>query len=192
MEIFPTSPVWADITREVNWAEEVYRYDSGARQGATPWERPLYTYNVRARNFNELKQNSLHVFVNSHKGMVTPFLFKDPYDYTAQAVTLGATTAMGAGSGFYLTNEYGWAVIPDSAFLTIVDGRSGTLNSGSHYVASLDNGWVEVQVAVSSVWTSSFEFFRKAAFARKYTEQSNVWNNFSATLVIEELIPNVS
>lgn len=190
MEIFPTSPVWADIQRTVNWAEEVYRYDSGVRQGSTPWERPLYKYDIVGRNFNEVKQESLHVFVNSHKGMVTPFLFKDPYDYHANGVTLASSSNMGAGSGFYLTNEYGWRVIPDSGNFLIADGTSGNLTVDSHYVASLDNGWIEVQVSVASVWTSSFEFFRKVAFAQQYRERSPIWNSFSTTLVLEEIPPS--
>ena len=191
MNIFPNSPVWANIQRVPMWAEEVIWYDSGHRQGSTPWSRPLYKYNIDARNLNEISQASLHSFVNLQKNMVTPFLFKDPYDYaTSASITQPTTTAMGNGSGFYLVQQNSWRVIPDSAFLAFADGNSGALVAGSHYVASLDNGWIQAKVAVSSVWTASFQYFRKVAFEAEYAERSDIWNNFNTTLSIRELLPS--
>lgn len=190
MMIFPTSPVWADITREPRWNEEVYHYDSGAFQGSTPWARPLYTYEIQGKNYEIAKQSSLEAFWNSLKGRATPFLFKDPYAYaTSSAITQPSSTNMGNGSGFYLVEANSWRVIPDSAFLSIRDTRSGVLVSGSHYVASLDNGWITVKVAVSSVWTSSFQYFRKCVFDDGFAPGSDIWNNFHVNLVIREIIP---
>jgi hypothetical protein len=187
MNIFPSSPVWADFDRTPIWAEEVNYYDSGERQGSTAWQRPLYRYAIKASNITEVKQSSLHNFWNQQKGQVTPFLFKDPYDYKANGITQPAAAS---GSGFYLRQVNSYKVIPDSGNFLIRDSRSGNLVSGSHYVASLDNGWIQVLVAQSSTWVASFEFFRKVAFSDQYSEQSKIWNIFDTTIVIQELIPN--
>jgi hypothetical protein len=96
---------------------------------------------------------------------------------------------MGNGSGFYLFQQNSWRVIPDSAFLSISDTRSGVLNAGSHYVASLDNGWIQTKVAVSSIWTASFQYFRKCVFDAEFAPGSDIWNNFNAGLTIREIIP---
>jgi hypothetical protein len=190
MIIFPSSPVWADIIRTPMWNEEVFKYDSGQRQGSTAWARPLYRYEVHAKNYTETKHSSLEAFWNTLKGKTTPFLFKDPYDYaTSASIVQPTTTAMGNGSGFYLVQQNSWRVIPDSVFLSISDPRSGVLTYSTHYVTSWDTGWVTVKVAVSSLWTSSFQYFRKVAFDDDWSEQSNLWNSFESNLLIQEMIP---
>lgn len=191
MMIFPSSPVWADITRQPMWQEEVYRYDTGAFQGSTTWARPLYKYDINAANYEIAKQTSLEAFFNALKGKTTPFLFKDPYAYaTSSAITQPATTNMANGSGFYLVQQNSWRVIPDSAFLAISCGRSGTLTAGSHYVASLDNGFITTKVVPSSVWTASFQYFRKCVFESDFAPGSNIWNNFNVSMTIQEIIPS--
>lgn len=189
MMIFPTSPVWADITRHIMWQEETVFYDSGKFQGSTPWVRPLYKYDIQGTNFTEVKQNSLEAFFNALKGRSTPFLFKDPYAYLANGIVQPSTTSMGNGSGFYAVQANSWRVLPDSSGLRITCGRSGQLTAGSHYVASMDNGWITTKVAPSSIWTSSFEYFRKVVFEENYAPGSDIWNNFHATLSIREILP---
>jgi len=190
MIIFPSSPIWADIVREAMWKEETYHYDSGQFQGSTAWARPLYKYEINAKNYEIANQSSLEAFWNTLKGKTTPFLFKDPYAYaTSSAITQPSTTTMGNGSGFYLVQQNSWRTIPDSAYLSIACGRSGVLASGSHYVASLDNGWIQTKVAPSSIWTASFQYFRKVVFDSAFSDQSNIWNNFNAGFTIREIIP---
>ena len=191
LPIFPSSPVWANLTREPIWSEEVYHYDSGLRQGASPWSQPLMRYTVNAQNFNELKQSSLFTFMNTLKMRSSAFLFKDPYDYKANGVVQPTSTNMSSGDGFYLMEANSYRILPDSANFLLRDPRSGNLVSTSHYVMSLDNGWVQALVAVSSVWVCSMEFFRKCAFETQYVELSRVWNNFNfGGLVIQEILPN--
>ena len=190
LPIFPSSPVWADTTRAFNWSEEVFRYDSGVRQGSTPWSRPLYKYSINAKNYNEIKQSSLQSFYNGLFGRTSPFLIKDPYEFEAEAITQPTSTNMNSGDGFFFINENGWRTIPDSADLYMEDPRSGQLLPSSHFVMSQDNGFCALLVAVSSIWTSSFTYFRKAAFESPMQENSPSWNQFNTTLVIEELIPD--
>lgn len=187
MLIWPSSPVWADMERQPLWGEEVTRYDTGVRQAATIRTRPLYRYSITADNFNEIKQAALHTFVNSLKGMAQPFLFKDPYDYQASSVNQPVTAN---GSGFYFVDARSWRFIPDSAYLVIADGKSGTLVNGTHYVVSLDNGWVKHMVVVTSTWRATTQFFRKVALDQPYVEKSGTWNIFSAPLVLQEIPPN--
>jgi hypothetical protein len=191
MMIFPTSPVWADVSRSPLWNEEVTHYDSGAYQGSTSRVRPLYLYEINGRNFEINKASSLEAFFNALKGRVTPFLFKDPYAYaTSSAITQPSTTTMGNGSGFYLVEANSWKVIPDSAFLSIACGRSGALTAGVHYTASLDNGWIKTNVAPSSVWTASFQYFRKAVWDSAFSPGSDLWNNFHVGFSIKEILPS--
>ena len=191
LPIFPSSPIWANLSRTPGWAEHVNRYDSGVRQSGTAWVRALYDYSISATNFNEITQSSLHTFVNSLKGRVSPFLFKDPYDYVASvSVTQPTSTNMGAGSGFYFVDVRSWRFIPDSAFLAVNDAASGSLVNGVDFVMSQDNGWCSLLIPVSSVWTASFQYFRKGAFESTYVERSPIWNIFNATLIIQELLPS--
>lgn len=191
MLIFPSSPVWAGIQRLPMWSEETTNYDSGVRQGSTPWVRPLYRYQIGATNYNEITQSSLHAFWNSTKGGTTPFLFKDPYDYQAGNITQPSSTNMNSGDGFFFINENGWKTLPDSSNLYLSDPASGQLLPSSHFVASLDNGFCTMLVAVSSVVVGSFEYFRKVSFDSQMSEASRVWNNFSTNLVLQEQVPNV-
>ena len=162
MNIFPSSPVWANITRVMNWGEEIFPYDSGLRQGSTALVRPLWQYNVQGKNYNEIKQSSLEAFLHSQKGMVTPFLFKDPYDFIADNITQPTSTNMNNGSGFHAIEKNGYRIIPDSGNLLITDGTSGALTNGVEFAVSLDNGFITTLVVVTSTWTSSFEFFQKS------------------------------
>jgi hypothetical protein len=172
------------------WSGEVHKYDSGLRQGSTPWVRPLYRYSVAAKNYSELKQSSLHLFWNTQKGMITPFLLKDPYDYTAEAVVQATSTNMDSGDGFFFQEVNSYRMIADSAALYMADPASSQLLPDSHFVMSGDNGYVTVLVPVSSVWTASFEFFRKVAFDAQMAENSPIWNQFSTSLIIQELLPD--
>lgn len=190
LAIFPTSPIWANISREPMWSEEVFWYDSGVRQASTPWSRPLYRYNVRGQNYNEIKQSSLHSFWNTLFGRVTPFLIKDPYDHLAGAITQPTSTNQASGDGFFFINENGWRTIPDSADLYLEDPASGQLISTSHFVMSQDNGFCSLLAPVSSVWVASFSYFRKAAFNAPMVESSPIWNSFNTNLVINELLPD--
>jgi hypothetical protein len=187
MLIFPSSPVWANMDRQPLWAEEITVYDTGLRQGSSIRSRPLYRYSITAANFNEIKQAALHQFVNSLQSMVSPFLFKDPYDYQANSVNQPVTAN---GSGFYFVDVRSWRFIPDSASLVIADARSGVLANGTHYAASLDNGWITHLVAVSSTWRATTQYFRKVAFDAPYSERSPTWNVFAAGLVIQEIPPS--
>lgn len=189
LPIFPSSPVWANLQRQPVWNESVQMYDSGKRQGSTPWHRPLYKYNINISNMPETKQSSLHAFWNDLKGRTMPFLFKDPYDYVANGVAID-TTSMGVGSGFYFLNANSWAIIPDSGNILVTAGDSGALSNGIDYVLSLDNGWCQIVHAPTSSWVGSFEYFRKVAFDAQYGENSAIWNNFSGSLVIQEMLPN--
>lgn len=191
MEIFPTSPIWANVDRglEQAWGEDVARYDTGLRQSIVVRQQPLNTYAIPIKNMGIDKQAPLYSFWKDHKAGGTPFLFKDPYDYTVESWTLATSTNMEAGSGFYATQENAYFVIPDSAFLAISDPASGDLVAGSHYVASQDNGFITCQVTVSSVWVSSFQYFRKCAI-QSYRETSMLWQQFSGNIVIEELLPH--
>jgi len=188
MDIFPNSPIWANIQRTMDWAEEQYFYDSGAYQGSTPRQRPLWEYRITAQNFNEIKQTSMEAFDHTIK-TITPFLIKDPYDYTANGVTQASSINMNSGDGFYLQEVHSYRVLPDSANFYISDPASGELIATSHYVMSLDNGFVTMLVAVSSLIVSSFEFFRKVARTNKPSQSSTIWNNFSTSIIVREIPP---
>ncbi len=193
MDVFPTSPIWGNIDRGLNsaWGTEIMRYDTGLRQSLTPRGQPLYVYTIPIKNMGVIKQSSLNNFFHDHHGQGDPFLFKDPYDFIANSVPQVTSTNMNSGDGFFFIQQNSWLTIPDSAFLYIEDTRSGEMLNGTHFVMSQDNGFISLTLgeAISSLWVSSFQYFRKAAFAN-YTERSILWEQFSGSMVIEELLPN--
>lgn len=189
--ILVTSPLWIPMDRDPDWNEHVVRFDSGARQANTPWHRPLYNYNFSNRNFPRSTQSSLHAFINSQKRMTTPFLIKDPYDYLINGVLqVGSAVTIAANSGFYLVEANSYRVMPDSANLVITSALSGTLTPTTDYVTSLDNAFIKLVIgkALNDTITISGHYFRKVAFT-KTSEQSFLWNQFSGSFSLEELMP---
>ncbi len=188
---WPSSPVWANLNRKPSWNENISRYDSGLFQGATNWVRPLHEYIITGKNAGREKQSSLYLFVNSLKGMATPFRIKDPYDYQFGAVVQPTSSNMTSGDGFYVTNDFGWRSLPDESAHVFFDASSpAALVESTHYVTSYDNGFVTVLGPVSSQWTSSMEYFRKAHMAQPYEERSTIWNQFTVTIIIQEIPPS--
>lgn len=191
MLTWPTSPIWADLVRAVDWNENISRYDSGLYQGDSNWVRPLHRYSVRGKNVPRTTQSSLYLFVNSLKGGATPFRIKDPYDYQFGNVIQPTSTSMVSGDGFYVTNDFGWRVLPDEALHVFFDASSpSALVESTHYVTSYDNGFTTVLGPVSSEWVSSMQYFRKAYIAQNYSETSRIWENFGVILVIQEIPPS--
>jgi len=195
LPIFVTSPLPLPMDRVPSWNESVYRYDSGARQATTGWDRPLYTRMAfTVRNMGRAKQSSLHNFYNERKGKTEPFVVKDPYDYLVQGITqVPSGPTIAANSGFYFVEAHSWNFLPDSANLVFVSALSGTLISGSHYVVSLDNGFVQLVIgkAAADNISASGHYFRKVAFA-DFQEQSFLWDQFNGSFVLEELLPRTS
>ncbi len=190
MLTWPTSPIWADLNRKPSWNENVNRYDSGLFQGSTNWVRPLHTYRVQGKNAPRETQASLYLFVNSLKGSTTPFRIKDPYDYQFNAVTQPTSSNMVSGDGFFVINNFGWRSLPDENAHVFFDPASpSALVESTHYVASYDNAFITLLVPVSSLWTASMDYFRKAHIAERYEERSTLWNNFGISIIIQEIPP---
>lgn len=193
LPIFPVSPVWAAISWTDSWAGEIYRYDSGQRQGATPFVRPLAKFSVSALNYNEVKFALLNDFNHQTRGMVDPFLWKFPYGgnnpYGVEAVTQPTSTNLNSGDTFQFVNSAGWAVIPDSAFIFVDETGPGERVNGTDFVMSQDNGVATLLVTPGGAWTASFEYFRKCAFDAPLSQTSNLYQSFAGQMSIEELPP---
>jgi len=187
MQILVTSPLPLPVTRNPMWNESINRYDSGRRQGATSWGQPLYQYEFTVTNMPRTKQSSLEAFFNLMKGRVTPFLMKDPY-----LCNLNAVVQVASGStvtSFALKDVNSYRVLPDSSNFGLWSVLSGGLLAGVDYVASLDNGYITLTAkATADTITASGTFFKKVAFKDK-SEQSFLWNEFSGSFHIEEIMP---
>ncbi len=191
MNIFPSSPLPAGLQREFDWNESSMKYDSGARQGLTPYLRPLNSYSVPWKNINEVKQSALSSFYNLQKGTVEPFLMKDPIDFRVNSVFVV--------SGDAVTEPASMNIFDLSSFFTRVDtttlgsmtsNKSGWVTLGSEYDYDQDTGLLTVKsIDGDDSWhAESLQYFRKCAFTGAYRETGIMWNQFSLRLSIEEIV----
>lgn len=191
LNILVTSPLPLPMDRNFRWGESIIWYDSGASQGSTPYVRHLIDYAFGISNMERSKQSSLYAFWNQQKGAVTPFLMKDPYDQTLTlVVAAGSGTSLNSGSNLRAKDARSWNVIPDSSGFSVISTLSGTLTASTHYVLSADNGNIYWKITKASTDTFRIDgsFFRKVRF-KEYRENSFLWNEFSGSVVIEEMIP---
>jgi hypothetical protein len=185
--IWPTSPVPANIQREINWGDSVQRYDNGMEQGSSPYVKPLARYTIQLQNIPRAKQRILHAFyVNSCRGRTVPFLFSDPYDNRVDgAICVQSGSAV---RSFFVRTAEGYPVIPTSGSLRITSALSGVLTQGSHYQFDADTGVFSTSLApaAADTWTASCAYFRKCKF-ETYNETSTIWDQFSGAVVFHEI-----
>jgi hypothetical protein len=184
--IFPTSPLPADISRTPVWGESVQKFDSGAEQGATPWQKPLIQYSINLSNIPRSKQSSIMAFYNLVRGRTNPWLIRDPYDFLVNGAVCVAS-GTGVRSFFVRTIE-GFPVIPASGTLRITSALSGTLTHNTHYSFNMVTGVFSTHLAVATgdTWTASCQYFRKCRFD-SYQESSRLWEQFNGTLSFHEI-----
>jgi hypothetical protein len=189
LSIFPMSPLPAETSRERNWGELTTPYDSGAFQGMTPFQKPLYVWDIPFKNVNEIKQGSLSAFVDAQRGMVTPFLMKDPYDFRINSV-LAVRSGISAGT-FYIYDTNSFFVRPDTTFIaSMASTLSGYVLIGSNYAIDQDTGVMSiVSKAANDVWgVRSLQYFRKCVFDNTYRERSILWNIFQIGVRVKEIL----
>lgn len=188
MNILVTSPLPLPMGRDPSWGVGAVQYDSGDRQTSTTWVEPLYKYTFDIKNMPRSKQSSLHAFFNQQKGQATPFLMRDPYDFNLN-MNVRSGVAIAAGSGFYLVKSSGFRVIGDPTNMLLFSAQSATLTQGSHYVHSLDNGFIRMVVAKNSAdtYTMSCYHYRKVTFTGM-SEQSFLWDSFTGNFSVSEMI----
>lgn len=190
LNVFPTSPLPAGLQREFDWAENVTKYDSGARQAVTPYVRPLYKWSVPWQNINDVKQSGLSSFFNLQKGMTTPFLMKDPIDFRVNCIflTSGNVTEPVSTNLFDLNSFF---IRADTTTIgSITSNKSGFVTLGSEYDYDQDTGLLTINsIDTDDYWTvESLQYFRKCAFEGPYRETGIIWNQFSVRLQIEEIV----
>lgn len=188
--IFPVSPLPADLDRTPSWNTDRVRYDSGARQGFSTYARPLWEYDVSFSNMNEVKEAVLVTFIHSVRGMTDPFLMKDPYDFRVNSVVAVRSGITNAATLFlYDTRSYQMRVDTFSIG-SLFSSLSGYVRLGVEYGYEQDTGLFTVNTkAATDIWgVRSGEFFRKCAFISDYRERSRLWNQFGATVKIEEIV----
>ena len=185
---FPFSPLPAGTERFKNWGESVQRYDSGERQGLSPFVRPLYQWTFPINNMTEIKQSSLWSFWDTRKGQTLPFLMKDPYDSQVNSV-VAIRSGISAGTLFlYDTNSY--MLRADTTTIgSLFSTLSGYVLLGTDYNYDQDSGVLTITTKSNTdVWRAmSMSYFKKVAFASEYRERSPIWNVFDAVISIEEL-----
>lgn len=194
LPLFPLTPMPAGLNRTVNWGESTTTYDSGEFQGSTAFVRPLLTWTIPVSLMTEIKQSSLWAFQKTTKGMIGPFLLKDPYEFRINSM-------LGAGSGFvvvsgtaastlYFRDTNSYMVRPDTTTIgSMFSILSGYVTLGVEYSVEQDTGIVTIYTKASTdIWSvRSLEYFRKAHFTKQYGEGAILWNLFSTTLTVAEL-----
>ena len=190
MEIFPVSPLPAQMTRKLRFNAAVARYDSGARQAFSPWSKPLYEWQIPWKNINETKQATLQSFANDMFGPVTAFLMKDPYDYRINSVLLCSTNQTN-GSTLYIFDTKSFYVRADTTTVaTLTSNLSGYVSLGTEFSYEQDTGILTINtIGATDFWTvQSAQYFRKVAFKDDYSDQSPIWNIFNTNIAIEEIV----
>tara|TARA_R110000868_G_scaffold157974_5_gene385637 strand:- start:402 stop:974 length:573 start_codon:yes stop_codon:yes gene_type:complete len=179
METFPYSPLPAGLTRAAQWNESIQVFDSGVRQAITPYKKPLYNYGLNISKMNEISQAPLWAFWNARKGMIEPFLMKDPYDYRVNSI-VSVRSGINAGTvAIYDTNS--WTIRPDSTTVgSMFSALSGYITLGVEYTLDQDEGILTVVTKDNTdIWRcTSMQYFRKVAFASQLTEKSLLYNIF--------------
>lgn len=191
LNIFPSSPLPAGLTREFDWNDSRMRYDSGARQGLTPYLRPLSNYSVPWKNINEVKQSAIQSFWNLQKAGVTPFLMADPIDFRVNSVFVvsgDAVTEPGSLNIFDLSSFF--IRVDTTTIGSMTSNKSGFVTLGSEYDYDQDTGRLTVMsIDTDDSWhANSLQYFRKCAFTGTYRETGLMWNQFSLRLSIEEMV----
>ena len=189
LSIFPMSPLPAETTKDRDWGESTTNFDSGAFQGMTPFQKPLYAWDIPFKNINEIKQSSLAAFVDTQKGMVTPFLMKDPYDYRVNSV-LGVNSGTNTGT-FYIYDTNSYFVRPDTTTIgSMFSSLSGFVLNGVNYVIDQDTGVCSIITKSNTdVWgVRSLQYFRKCVFDNRYRERSVLWNIFQISVRVKEIL----
>jgi len=193
LAIFPTSPLPGGMVKTQDWNETDTRYDSGAAQGLTPFLRPLMRYSFPYRNINEIKNESLQLFVKQQRNGVTPFLMKDPdpldFRINSVFVTSGDVTEPASLNIFTETTSF-FVHVDTTTIGSLTSNKSGFVTLGSEYDYDQDTGLLTVKsIDTDDFWTAaSLQYFKKCKFAGKFTQTSPIWNQFSTTLIIEEIV----
>lgn len=189
LPIMVFSPLPAGITIAKDWNENDTRYDSGEHQADTSYLRPLLTWTVPIKLMTELKEGPMWDFIDTTRGMVMPFLMKDPYRYqvaSATAVPLGVISANTA----FLYDANGYFIRADTTTVgSFFSSLSGYVRNGFEYAYDQDTGLLTVNTkATNDLWgLRSVEYFRKVKFASQYKESATIWNIWGANLDIIEL-----
>lgn len=181
--IFPLTPLPTEIERYKDWNESVERYDSGERQAASPYLKPLYHYTVNIKLMTEVKQSSLWYFIDSVKGMTSPFLMKDPYDLYVNSV-MGVRSGITNAATLFLYDTRSYMVRADTVTVgSLFSVLSGYVRNGVEYSYDQDSGVLTVNTkAITDIWgVRSMQYWKKVAFENQYKEVSKLWNLFSVS-----------
>ena len=184
---FPVSPVPADLKREHKWGTNQVRYDSGARQGMTPYARPLYAYELDFQNMQPAKRDQVISIVNSCKGMTYPFWFADPYDYVNSALVVRSGISAGSVQVFD-TNSF--QIRPASLQVsTLHSALSGYVTNGTEFSYNMESGFITITTKASTdVWgvRSLYTLFKKCFFDRDYSDSSRLWGSWQSGIQFSE------
>lgn len=188
-QIFPASPLPADLGREKSWGDNQILYDSGVMQGDSPYIKPLYRWTVPFKNYTEIKQSSLWAFWDKVQGRTFPWLMKDPYDYFVNSV-MGVRSGITNAATLQVFDTNSYSVRPDTLYIgSLFSTLSGYVRLGIEYGIEQDTGILTVNTkAVTDVWgVRSLFYFKKCTFRAPYQEKSPLWNIFNTDFTIWEL-----
>jgi len=187
LQIFPVSPLPADIDRIRSWGDKITQYESGAVQGSTAWQYPLMRISIPFVNIASECRNDLVTFFDLTKGRVKPFLMKDP----DESYVTSAGHEYTAVTTFRLFDTRSIPIFPDSANLGIFSVLSAAfLVNGSDFALDQDTGiltYITTPSATDSWSVRSTEFFKKWHFDANYNDASpRVWSLFDVQLKLSE------
>lgn len=185
---FPVSPVPADLNRRVRWGGNTARYDSGAKQGLTPFTQPLYTYDLNFQNMNPSKRDLILTLINSVRGTVSPFWFPDPTDAVNSVMVVRSGITTGSVRVFDLNSFYIRPHTTDVA--TLFSSLSGFVSNGAEYSYNVTSGFVTVNTkAATDVWgaRSLDTLLKKCSFTDDYGDSTRLFGIWNTGMRFEEI-----
>lgn len=169
------------------WGGNTARYDSGAKQGLTPFRQPLYKYDLGFTNINSTKQAQIISLINSVRGTVSPFWFPDPFDYVGSVLAVASGVTTGSVRLFDLNSFYIRPHTTDVA--TLFSSLSGYVSNGAEYSYNIDSGFITISTkAVIDVWgaRSLDTLMKKCSFTQDYSESTRLWGIWNTRMTFEE------
>ena len=164
LAIFPAMPIGWNSTKTIKWETKVIKSASGKRKAMTSVAYPEIEIECPLVGLTQQQVETVGGFVCARRGMLEPFLWKDPEEYkvTKQQIGIGN----GAKSEYQLFRSFGVFTVP------VTDVVANTLTVYINNVATtaytLEEGGIvkfSGTPQTGKVISASFEYYWRVALA---------------------------
>lgn len=164
LAIFPEMPIGWNSTKNIKWDTKVVKSASGKRKAMTTIAYPEIEIESSLVGLTQQQVEAVGGFVCARRGMLEPFLWKDPEEYKVEKLQIGAGT--GSKSEYQLFRLFGGFKLPVTDIVpnTLTVYLNGTATTA---FTLEDGGIIKFSAApqTGKVITASFEYYWRVAMA---------------------------